>query len=113
MIGENGVQLSGGQRQRVAIARAIIRSPSLLILDEATNALDPKNEQLVHEAVREALKGRTGIIIAHRLSTIRNADKIFVFEKGSIVGAGTHADLMKSCQAYQELVIREVGTLSV
>jgi ATP-binding cassette subfamily B protein len=111
-IGENGVQLSGGQRQRVAIARALVKDPSILILDEATNALDPVNEALVHEAIREALVGRTGIIIAHRLSTIRHADKIIVFEKGEVAGIGMHDELIKSCEAYRTMVLREVGALT-
>jgi ATP-binding cassette subfamily B protein len=111
-IGENGVQLSGGQRQRVAIARAVAKSPSIIILDEATNALDPVNEQLIHQAIKDALVGRTGIIIAHRLSTIRHADQIIVFEKGRIVGKGKHESLMGSCAAYQTMVQREIGTLS-
>jgi ATP-binding cassette subfamily B protein len=109
LIGENGIQLSGGQRQRVAIARAIIKNPDLLILDEATNALDPLNEKLVHEAIREALKGRTGIIIAHRLSTIRNADKIVVFDKGRIIAVGKHTELLESCSQYRELVSYETA----
>lgn len=113
IIGENGLQLSGGQRQRVALARAIAKSPSLLILDEATNALDPQNEKLVHEAIRRALQGRTGIIIAHRLSTIRNADQIVVFEKGSVVGIGTHRELIRGCDQYKNLVLHEVGSLDV
>lgn len=111
LIGENGLQLSGGQRQRVAIARALIKKPDLLILDEATNALDPYNEKLVHQAIRASLKGRTGIIIAHRLSTIRTADKIVVFSKGSIIGLGTHAELMNSCSQYNELVKHELEGL--
>lgn len=112
VIGENGIQLSGGQRQRVAIARALVRDPRLLILDEATNALDPKNEQFVHEAIREAMKGRTGIIIAHRLSAVRHADQILVFDKGKVVGNGRHSDLMQSCEVYNELVSREILALS-
>ena len=112
VIGENGVMLSGGQRQRVAIARAIAKSPSVVILDEATNALDPVNEALIHQAIRNALVGRTGIIIAHRLSTIRHADQIIVFEKGCVVGNGTHDELMQNCTAYQALVEREAGGFS-
>lgn len=111
LIGENGLQLSGGQRQRVAIARALIKKPDLLILDEATNALDPRNEKLVHQALRSALRDRTGIIIAHRLSTVRNADKIVVFGKGHIIGSGTHSELMMSCPAYNELVTHELEGL--
>ncbi len=111
-LGENGIQLSGGQRQRVAIARAIIKSPSVVILDEATNALDTVNEEKVHRAIDEALEGRTGIIIAHRLSTIRNADRIIVFDKGRIVGNGKHADLMQTCEAYQALVARAASALN-
>ncbi len=113
LIGEGGVLLSGGQRQRVAIARALIKNPKLLILDEATNALDPKNENLVHEAIRKALVGRTGIIIAHRLSTIRHADKIIVFEKGKIVGVGNDAELMQRCDSYRGLVEYERKALGV
>lgn len=111
LIGENGLQLSGGQRQRVAIARALIKKPDLLILDEATNALDPRNEKLVHQALRSALVNRTGIIIAHRLSTVRNADKIVVFGKGQIIGSGTHSELMTSCPPYNELVMHELEGL--
>ncbi|HEU0080465.1 MAG TPA: ABC transporter ATP-binding protein [Candidatus Paceibacterota bacterium] len=109
LIGENGVQLSGGQRQRIAIGRALMKNPSLVILDEATNALDPENEALVHQAMREAMKGRTSIVIAHRLSTIRHADQIIVFRKGGIAGIGNHAELMRSCMEYRNLVNREVS----
>lgn len=108
-IGENGVQLSGGQCQRIAIGRALLKRPNLMILDEATNALDPDNEAMVHEAMRDALKGRTSIVIAHRLSTIRRADQIVVFKAGGIAGIGTHDELMSSCEEYQRLVSKEVG----
>jgi ATP-binding cassette subfamily B protein len=112
VIGENGVQLSGGQRQRIAIGRALMKEPSLMILDEATNALDPENESLVHQAMHGAMKGRTCIVIAHRLSTIRHADQIVVFKAGGIAGIGNHAELMKSCAEYRSLVTREVSMLS-
>lgn len=111
IIGEKGVRLSGGERQRVGIARALIKDPHVLIFDEATSNLDAENEALIHDAMREALKGRTGIIIAHRLSTIKDADKIVVMEKGAVAGIGTHEELMRSCAQYQQLVERQVVTL--
>lgn len=106
-IGENGVRLSGGERQRVAIARALLRNPKLLILDEATNSLDTINDAYIQQAMRDAMKGKTGIIIAHRLSTISHADKIIVMEKGEVAGIGTHQELLVSCPEYKELVEKE------
>jgi ABC-type multidrug transport system fused ATPase/permease subunit len=106
-IGENGVRLSGGERQRVAIARALLRNPKLLILDEATNSLDTINDAHIQQAMRDAMKGKTGIIIAHRLSTISHADKIIVMEKGRVAGIGNHQELLVSCKEYKELVEKE------
>lgn len=103
-IGERGVKLSGGERQRVGIARALIKDPDILIFDEATSNLDPANEASIAEAIKRASEGRTTIIIAHRFSTIRGVDKVFVFDKGALVGEGRHEDLMVSCEAYQRLV---------
>lgn len=103
-IGERGLKLSGGERQRVGIARALIKSPKLLILDEATSNLDPRNERLIKEAVNNASVGRTTIIIAHRLSTVRDADRIYVMDKGSIVASGKHKELCEISEHYRDLV---------
>jgi len=94
-VGERGVKLSTGQKQRLAIARAILRNPKILILDEATSALDSASEKLVQEALERLTRNRTTFVIAHRLSTIKNANKIIVFEKGTITERGTHDELMQ------------------
>lgn len=108
MIGEGGIKLSGGERQRVGIARAMLKHPEILIFDEATSSLDAENEALIHEAMREALMGRTGIIIAHRLSTIRDAHKIIVMDSGEVAGIGTHDELMQTCEVYKKLIDRQM-----
>ena len=107
MVGERGHRLSGGEKQRLAIARLLLKSPSIVILDEATAHLDSENEQLVHEALSNALKGRTNIVIAHRLSTVREADQILVLEKGVIVERGTHETLIAKGGLYYELYNRQ------
>lgn len=107
MVGERGHRLSGGEKQRLAIARLLLKSPAVVILDEATAHLDSENEQLVHAALQTALKGRTSIVIAHRLSTVRDADQILVLEKGSIVECGTHDELVAKGGLYSELYNRQ------
>jgi ATP-binding cassette subfamily B protein len=107
MVGERGHRLSGGEKQRLAIARLLLKSPSVVILDEATAHLDSENEQLVHDALQTALKGRTSIVIAHRLSTVRDADQILVLEKGSIVERGTHDELVTKGGLYSDLYNRQ------
>ena len=107
MVGERGHRLSGGEKQRLAIARLLLKSPSVVILDEATAHLDSENEQLVHAALQTALKGRTSIVIAHRLSTVRDADQILVLDKGTIVERGTHDELVAQGGLYSELYNRQ------
>ena len=102
-VGEGGRQLSGGQRQRVAIARAILRAAPVVVLDEATAALDPENENLVLDALRELAKGRTVIAIAHRLNTIRAADQILYVDGGRIDAHGRHDDLLQASPGYARL----------
>ena len=103
LVGERGVKLSGGQRQRIAIARAILKNAPILILDEATSALDSESERHVQAALETLMQGRTSLVIAHRLSTIEKADRIVVLQKGEIVEAGTHAELLAMGGAYAKL----------
>lgn len=94
MVGENGTKLSGGQRQRLAIARSIVKQPTILILDEATSAIDVRGEKIVQAALDRLAENRTTIVIAHRLTTIRKADHIIVMKGGVDVEQGTHEELL-------------------
>ncbi len=107
MVGERGHRLSGGEKQRLAIARLLLKSPAVVILDEATAHLDSENESLVQDALKEALKGRTSIVIAHRLSTVMDADQILVISEGTIVERGRHEDLINQGGLYSELFARQ------
>ena len=103
-IGERGIKLSGGQRQRIAIARAFLRYQKILMLDEATASLDAESEAMVQKALGDLIQGRTTLVIAHRLSTIVDADKIYFIENGTVSGAGTHQELLKTTPLYAQYV---------
>ncbi|MGP0030861.1 MAG: ABC transporter ATP-binding protein [Acidimicrobiales bacterium] len=104
VVGERGYTLSGGQRQRIAIARALLVNPPILILDDATSAIDVKVEQRIHSSLRVLMEGRTTLIIAHRLSTISLADRVVLLDGGRIVADGTHAELLASTPLYSEVL---------
>lgn len=103
-IGRDGVGLSQGQKQRILIARAVYKDPDFILLDEATNALDAKNERQITENLEHFYKGKTVVIVAHRLSTVKNADQIVVLDSGKVVEIGTHNELVAKRGAYYELV---------
>ncbi|MGN1346566.1 MAG: ABC transporter transmembrane domain-containing protein [Eubacteriales bacterium] len=107
IVGEKGYSLSGGERQRVAIARALIHNPKILILDEATAALDTETEKLIQDAINKLTKDRTTFAIAHRLSTLRNADRLIVLDKGHLVEFGTHQELLEQKGFYWRLVMAQ------
>ena len=108
-LGERGARLSGGQRQRIAIARAILKDPAVLLLDEATNALDVESERLVQAALDRLRSGRTTLVIAHRLATVMDADRIVVIADGEIKAVGQHQQLMATEPLYREMVTLQFG----
>ena len=103
-VGERGASLSGGQRQRIALARAVIRRPQLLVLDDATSAVDPSVEQSILRALRDSAAGTTVLVVAYRMSTIALADDVIYLERGRVVDHGTHAQLLGRCEGYERLV---------
>ena len=104
VVGERGLSLSGGQRQRIALARAILADPRILILDDATSAVDARTEEAIHDALRDVLPGRTTLLVAHRVSTLHLADRVVVLDQGCVVDAGTHAELTERSALYRELL---------
>jgi len=108
VVGERGYTLSGGQRQRVAIARALLVNPPVLVLDDATSAIDVTVEQRIHSSLREQMRGRTTLIVAHRLSTIGLADRVVLLEAGRVIADGTHASLLETEPRYAEVLATTV-----
>jgi ATP-binding cassette subfamily B protein len=112
MVGDRGLKLSGGQRQRIAIARAFLKDAPILLLDEATAALDSESEEAIREALSRLMRGRTVIAIAHRLATLRNFDRVLVLKAGKIIEDGPPDRLMQSRGPYRELVTQEISRLA-
>lgn len=107
VAGEGGIQLSGGERQRISIARVMLKDAPVIILDEATAAVDAENEALIQEAIDDLSRDKTVVTIAHHLNAIREADQIVVMREGRVAGSGTHEDLMHACPLYQEMVAKQ------
>ena len=108
LIGENGIRLSGGEKQRLSIARAILKKSPIILLDEATSSLDAETEDKIQKAISFLTKGRTTIVIAHRLSTILNSDKIYVIDKGKVVGEGKHNELLSLSEVYKNFYEKQI-----
>jgi ATP-binding cassette subfamily B protein len=112
IVGERGQKLSGGQRQRLTLARAILRDPAVLVLDEATSAVDNETEAAIQRSLERVSEGRTTIVIAHRLSTVRHAHRIHVLEAGQVIEAGTHEELVEQGGLYAALWRVQTGELA-
>jgi ABC-type multidrug transport system fused ATPase/permease subunit len=111
-VGQGGSNLSGGERHLIAIARAFLRDPRLLILDEATAAMDHFTEQQVQEGLRRLMAGRTCIVIAHRLSTLCHVDRIMVIDDGQVAESGTHEQLMAQGGIYHQLAVEQIERIT-
>jgi subfamily B ATP-binding cassette protein MsbA len=108
LIGENGVRLSGGEKQRLSIARAILKKSPIILLDEATSSLDAETESKIQKAIGFLTEGKTTIVIAHRLSTILNSDKIYVIDKGQVIGEGKHDELLVKSNVYKNFYEKQI-----
>jgi subfamily B ATP-binding cassette protein MsbA len=113
IIGERGVKVSGGQRQRLALARAFLKDSKIVILDEATSAVDSESENLIHEAMERLMVGRTVFLIAHRLRSAITADMIVVLDRGRIVETGSHAELLRRRQRYARMFVEQARSLAL
>ena len=108
-LAQSGANISGGQKQRISIARTILKPASVYVFDDSFSALDYLTESKLRKALNRYLAGKTQIIITQRAATAMRCDRIFVLEQGSIVGSGTHAELVKSCRVYREIVRSQLG----
>jgi ATP-binding cassette subfamily B protein len=108
-VAQGGSNLSGGQKQRISIARAIARKPEILVFDDSFSALDYKTDRVLRAALDKTCKNTTRIIVAQRIGTIRDADKIIVLDEGKIVGMGSHDELMKNCEVYQQVALSQLS----
>ena len=108
-VARGGTNYSGGQKQRLSIARAIHRKPDIYLFDDAFSALDYKTDKALRTALATRMKGATTLIVAQRIGTIRDADKILVLDQGRLVGVGSHAELMRTCQVYQEIALSQLS----
>ena len=108
LIGENGVRLSGGEKQRLSIARALLKKSPIILLDEATSSLDAETENKIQKAINFLTEGKTTVVIAHRLSTILNSDKIYVLDKGQVVGEGKHQELLEKSEIYKNFYNKQI-----
>ena len=108
-IAQGGGNVSGGQKQRLSIARAIAKDPEIFVFDDSFSALDLKTDKILREELAKRTKDKTVIIVAQRISTIMNADQIIVLDEGKIVGKGTHEELMKTCETYQQIALSQLS----
>ena len=113
VVGERGLTLSGGQRQRIALARAVVSDPGILVLDDATSAVDTTTEEAIHSELRSVMAGRTTILVAHRASTVRLADRVVLLDRGQVVEEGTHDQLLARSAAYRALLGDEADRTTV